>query len=63
MEDCGLSKTAGVRKNLSVCNRGVGNGACCGSLRRWRHPNTGIIRFLNEGRRIASADFSALEFD
>jgi hypothetical protein len=26
-------------------------------------PDAGIIRFLNEGRRIASTDFSVLEFD
>jgi len=30
--------------------------------RRWRYPMT-EFRFLNEGRRIASADFSALGFD
>jgi hypothetical protein len=34
-----------------------------GSLRRWRYPNAEILRLLNKGRRIASTDFSVLEFN
>jgi len=53
-----LSKTAGVREDLKVGDETLSQLPAQMALPDERNP-----RFLNEGRRIASAEFSARLFD